>query len=164
MSLILYTCLILTGLGSPLSVADFFFDTSFEISHDCLKQRKSYEKKEEKRKKGQRNCLYVFGKIVCFILEQIPALNHSFGRIFQNCPSSFFIFFYLVFLQKWGKNLAIVLSKSHRENWMRLSDVLIQGWRLKKYKVTWSCTSSANNCGLKPLNLKSRPKLPNLWQ
>ena len=163
MSLILYTCLILTGLGSPLS-GWFLFDTSFEISRDCLKQRKSYEK-EEKRKKRQRNHLYVFGKIVCFLLEQIPALNHGFGHIFSKLP--FFVFHFLllgIFLQKWGKSLAIVLSKSHQENWMRLSDALMRGWRLKKYKVTWSCTSSANNCGLKPLNLKSRPKLPNLWQ
>ena len=119
----------LDWFGVPTLCGWFLFDTSFKISCNCLKQRKSYEK-EEKRKKGQRNCLYVFGKIVCFLLEQIPALNHSFGCIFQNCPSSFFIFFYLVFLQKWGKNLAIVLSKSHWENWMRLSDALMRGWRL----------------------------------
>ena len=119
--------------------------------------------KKKKRTKEPFVCLWK-KKIVCFLLEQIPALNHSFGCISQNCPSSFFIFFYLVFLQKWGKNLAIVLSKSHRENQMRLSDALMRGWRLKKYKVTWSCTSSANNRGLKPINLKSRPKLPNLWQ
>ena len=163
MSLILYTCLILTGLGSPLSVADFFLIHPLKYCVIAW-SKEIVMKKEEKRKKGQRNHLYVFGKIVCFLLEQVPALNHSFGRVFQNCPSSFFIFFYLVFLQKWGKNLAIALSKSHQENQMRLSDAPMRGWRLKKYKVTWSCTSSANNHGLKPLNLKYRPKLPNLWQ